>query len=308
MNAYIVLLAYSILFALTYGQEAMDNCDDYESSDSDGETCYFCDEYDEDCVYCPALRELNCDTCSCQVTAGGYAVSIVFWALIYMCCGICIYSCRKGYCCRDCCYPEGMPGDRNALQKPLNSSANAPLPDSKTQFTKCKFCGWLERPGTLRCSKCNTSISSLSNIGSQSKSEQRVGFVANDQSVSEKSLPSESTPSNFIKCEACNRYQFAGSNNGDGKCFYCKKELPGNKEKKQEGLDQNVIDIGGVMDNEQIQCQGCNEIISKKNKFCPECGKKVELENEQRCVSCNQLFDKNGNFCPSCGSKAETVY
>ena len=298
---------FLVLFVTTYGQESKANCDNYESGTTgNDQTCWYCDaeEWNEgQCYNCDVLWELDCDTCSCVVSPGGWVVSVVVWAMIYLCCGICVYSYRKGHCCGN-----GLQGGRASIQ-----AKNGPyrkLPDPRTQFVKCKFCGWLEKPGTIRCSKCNTSISSMSNIASSAAITIKTtgtGLVANDESVSENSLPSSSNPTDFIKCLSCNRYQFAKS---DGKCFYCQALLPESKKRQvmQDEKQEEGVDIGAGMgsnNDQEKKCANCNEFVPNSFKFCNHCGSKLEVEDERQCVSCGGSFDKKCKFCPHCGSKAD---
>lgn len=50
---------------------------------------------------------------------------------------------------------------------------------------------------------------------------------------------------------------------------------------------------------EEIICPHCNAKLSKKQKFCPECGNKLA----PTCPKCGAEIAKNAKFCPECGEK-----
>ncbi|RDY24579.1 zinc ribbon domain-containing protein [Romboutsia maritimum] len=54
----------------------------------------------------------------------------------------------------------------------------------------------------------------------------------------------------------------------------------------------------------QIKCE-CNNELSVSDKFCPECGKKVCLEEENMmiCEFCESKIDNDSIYCICCGKK-----
>ena len=72
----------------------------------------------------------------------------------------------------------------------------------------------------------------------------------------------------------------------------------------------------------QNQCSGCGEIIDDKNVFCPKCGAKKEVADEEKedsavaseevipegkrkCSGCGEIIDDSDMFCANCGTKKE---
>ena len=55
-----------------------------------------------------------------------------------------------------------------------------------------------------------------------------------------------------------------------------------------------------------IKCPECGMEIEKDMKFCPKCGKNLEmLVQENRCPKCGMEIEKDMKFCPKCGMKIE---
>lgn len=65
-----------------------------------------------------------------------------------------------------------------------------------------------------------------------------------------------------------------------------------------------------MLTNERI-CPGCNAVVGKDSKFCPNCGAKIENQemqpSEERitifCPNCGAQIDADSVFCPECGSR-----
>ena len=61
-----------------------------------------------------------------------------------------------------------------------------------------------------------------------------------------------------------------------------------------------------------MKCLKCNEELKKGTNFCPNCGQKVEKEEDIKkddgslyCPKCGQKVDKNIIYCPVCGQKVD---
>lgn len=50
-------------------------------------------------------------------------------------------------------------------------------------------------------------------------------------------------------------------------------------------------------------CRNCKKLVKSTEKFCSECGAKVELEIKKNCPSCNAALKGIEKFCTQCGSK-----
>ena len=50
-------------------------------------------------------------------------------------------------------------------------------------------------------------------------------------------------------------------------------------------------------------CRNCKKLVKSTEKFCQECGTKVEFEVKKICPSCNKLLKGIENFCTECGTK-----
>ena len=55
---------------------------------------------------------------------------------------------------------------------------------------------------------------------------------------------------------------------------------------------------------ELMPCPGCQAMIKKGSKFCPECGQKIEVVEKKRfCTGCGKPIKGDAKFCPECGTK-----
>lgn len=52
-----------------------------------------------------------------------------------------------------------------------------------------------------------------------------------------------------------------------------------------------------------IKCKNCKKAVKSTEKFCPECGTKVELDEKKNCPSCKKPLKGNEKFCTECGAK-----
>ncbi|WBW95154.1 SPFH domain-containing protein [Oceanirhabdus sp. W0125-5] len=77
-----------------------------------------------------------------------------------------------------------------------------------------------------------------------------------------------------------------------------------NSQNKSESISHSPVEIDKKT-QEMITCSGCKEKISKDNKFCPECGTKtlVPEENMMNCSKCGAKIKIGSKFCPECGEK-----
>lgn len=62
--------------------------------------------------------------------------------------------------------------------------------------------------------------------------------------------------------------------------------------------------MGSIKDDNTKACPHCGATIKKSAKFCAECGKSVQEEQEKAvCPKCGTKVRKNAKFCPECGEK-----
>ena len=50
-------------------------------------------------------------------------------------------------------------------------------------------------------------------------------------------------------------------------------------------------------------CRNCKKPVKSTEKFCPECGTKVQEEIKKNCPSCNKQLKSIEKFCTECGNK-----
>ncbi len=50
-------------------------------------------------------------------------------------------------------------------------------------------------------------------------------------------------------------------------------------------------------------CKTCRKPVKSTEKFCQECGTKVESEVKTNCPSCNGKLKGGEKFCTQCGAK-----
>jgi len=83
------------------------------------------------------------------------------------------------------------------------------------------------------------------------------------------------------------------------------REFYGN-EKIKETLGEVFSGKKGYKIAEEVitkPCRNCKKPVKSTEKFCPECGTKVELEIKKNCPSCNKLLKGIEKFCTECGAK-----
>lgn len=49
----------------------------------------------------------------------------------------------------------------------------------------------------------------------------------------------------------------------------------------------------------EIKCPSCHKLLNPHNKFCSECGTRIQLS----CDGCGQTYAVIHKFCPNCGNK-----
>ena len=50
-------------------------------------------------------------------------------------------------------------------------------------------------------------------------------------------------------------------------------------------------------------CKNCKKPVKSTEKFCPECGTKIEFEIKKNCPSCKKPLKGTEKFCTECGAK-----
>lgn len=55
-----------------------------------------------------------------------------------------------------------------------------------------------------------------------------------------------------------------------------------------------------------MKCKKCGKELKSSDKFCPECGEKVELKNIAECPMCHQPIAKGIIICPNCKNNIHT--
>lgn len=54
-----------------------------------------------------------------------------------------------------------------------------------------------------------------------------------------------------------------------------------------------------------MKCPNCNSENPDSNKFCSECGTKLEVTTSIECPNCHSRISSDSKFCSNCGSKLE---
>lgn len=73
-----------------------------------------------------------------------------------------------------------------------------------------------------------------------------------------------------------------------------------------QGLHQMNVNQQQATQEEMMPCPKCHTMISKKSKFCCECGTKIEVVPEaggKFCSQCGTLAKEGMKFCAQCGAK-----
>ncbi|MEK6835656.1 MAG: zinc ribbon domain-containing protein [Nanoarchaeota archaeon] len=50
-------------------------------------------------------------------------------------------------------------------------------------------------------------------------------------------------------------------------------------------------------------CRNCRKPVKSNDKFCPECGTKIQEEIKKNCPNCKKELKGIGKFCTECGAK-----
>lgn len=84
-----------------------------------------------------------------------------------------------------------------------------------------------------------------------------------------------------------------------------------------EKMSDELIELDKLIYNNRLKIEGtnqkdyeltcdCGNIIDDDSKFCSQCGKMIELDEEIRtikCLSCDSELDIDSKYCVCCGSK-----
>lgn len=84
-------------------------------------------------------------------------------------------------------------------------------------------------------------------------------------------------------------------NNMTNQLFTPVKDMKNNSESKEESVQKE--------NEEKIKCPNCGTEVPKGNKFCGNCGTK--LEEEYLCKKCGQKLDAGSKFCGNCGTRRD---
>jgi len=72
------------------------------------------------------------------------------------------------------------------------------------------------------------------------------------------------------------------------------REILAFRKKKKAGLQTHPEEA-----TPGVQCPHCHKRLSARDKFCSECGTRVQFS----CESCGQVYPTVHKFCPNCGNK-----
>ena len=78
-------------------------------------------------------------------------------------------------------------------------------------------------------------------------------------------------------------------------------KLSGIKDIDKEMYNINIR-LEEIEKEKELKCD-CGTKLNINNKFCPECGKKVEIENTRICENCSNEVSIEYKFCVCCGNK-----
>ena len=80
-----------------------------------------------------------------------------------------------------------------------------------------------------------------------------------------------------------------------------KKTIQDNKQSSD--VNKNVQNIENESD--MIECKTCGKLNPSINKFCGECGSKLEIIANY-CPNCDIIYNTGEKFCTQCGTKLTT--
>lgn len=49
-------------------------------------------------------------------------------------------------------------------------------------------------------------------------------------------------------------------------------------------------------------CPNCSSMVPQNSLFCPHCGTKIKLQNNNVCAKCGNEVPTGSKFCPACGT------
>lgn len=77
-------------------------------------------------------------------------------------------------------------------------------------------------------------------------------------------------------------------------------------EKFEKAVFPDEISLtNAVSDNEEIICPTCQKKLKKSEKFCSECGTKIEVAKPKFCSECGAKLTSAVKFCSECGHRCE---
>jgi predicted RNA-binding Zn-ribbon protein involved in translation (DUF1610 family) len=72
------------------------------------------------------------------------------------------------------------------------------------------------------------------------------------------------------------------------------KEILAFRKKKKARSQIHTSDV-----TSEVKCPNCHKLLAAQDKFCSECGTRVQFN----CESCGQTYLSVYKFCPNCGNK-----
>lgn len=99
-------------------------------------------------------------------------------------------------------------------------------------------------------------------------------------------------------------YQKIRENSIDDECFdkLCDELLEFDKIIYEKNMEINDMEIAEI----NVTCE-CGYVGNINDKYCAECGRKFELDNDYNdfivCGYCESEIDSESEFCPCCGRK-----
>ena len=105
----------------------------------------------------------------------------------------------------------------------------------------------------------------------------------------------------FIQCPQCKKW-VCKSLCWDAREKMCNSCVSGGDESDGVTAEDVEAVVRGEIETGLITCPSCREETEADDKFCPNCG--VKLEARKFCSGCGHLLSPDDKFCPECGRQA----